>query len=395
LPRQASWVALVVAACTMASDDEPGWAFTPYEKMGERPERWGIDEAGHRALARTPWVVTEKIHGANFCLLTDGVVVRAAKRRELLPDGYDFFGHLSLMPALAHAARLAFVLAAEAVPGARRLAVHGELFGGCYPHPEVAPVAGVQAVQTGVYYSPRIELCVFDLAIELAPEAGPAQAGRGRPDAGGRRYLDFELARAIAEEAGFSFACPLFVGRYEEALQHPLGFESLVPARLGLPLLPAGNIAEGVVVKPSRSVYVETAKGPVRPVLKRKIAAFSEDARYPGATAWEAGRASPAPPDPGSPALASLAAHARALAVEARLHAAVSKVGRVDARGAAPGAVGELVDELSRDILAQIDDDAPGLALALGGEDRAALARLVQRESAELVAIYLSLGAGG
>lgn len=46
-----------------------------------------------------------------------------------------------------------------------KIFIYGELFGGEYPHPEVNPVSGVQAIQTGVYYSPRIEYCAFDIAV--------------------------------------------------------------------------------------------------------------------------------------------------------------------------------------------------------------------------------------
>ncbi len=39
---------------------------------------------------------------------------------------------------------------------------------------------------------------------------------------------------------------PLAVGTYEEMLEHPVEFESTIPARLGLPPLPTPNRAEGV-----------------------------------------------------------------------------------------------------------------------------------------------------
>lgn len=34
-----------------------------------------------------------KVHGANLCILTDGAAIQCGKRRELLIDGEDFFGH--------------------------------------------------------------------------------------------------------------------------------------------------------------------------------------------------------------------------------------------------------------------------------------------------------------
>jgi hypothetical protein len=62
---------------------------TSYEKIVERPEQWGLDAAGYRALKKSPWVVTEKIHGANFALIVEGAQVRCAKRKALLEEGED------------------------------------------------------------------------------------------------------------------------------------------------------------------------------------------------------------------------------------------------------------------------------------------------------------------
>lgn len=50
----------------------------------------------------------------------------------------------------------------------------GELCGGRYPHPEVQPDTRVEAVQTGVYYSPTIEFYAFDIALVLAGRVNQA-----------------------------------------------------------------------------------------------------------------------------------------------------------------------------------------------------------------------------
>src|SRR5690606_29169553 len=60
---------------------------TSYEKIVERPEQWALEDRGYRALKKSPWVVTEKIHGANFALLSDGQTVRCAKRKAMLAEG--------------------------------------------------------------------------------------------------------------------------------------------------------------------------------------------------------------------------------------------------------------------------------------------------------------------
>ena len=44
-------------------------------------------------------------------------------------------------------------------------------------------------------------------------------------------YLDYDQAMSAMDEAGLFYAEPLQVGRYEEALAFPIGFESTIPRR--------------------------------------------------------------------------------------------------------------------------------------------------------------------
>src|SRR5437016_8038652 len=110
--------------------------FAPYDKIAERLE---ADEAAHRALARVPWVVTEKLHGANLALLSDGDEVRAAKRKALLEPGDEFFGWQAIVARFADPIRALAKAALAADAAAISVIVYGELFGGGYPHPDVAP----------------------------------------------------------------------------------------------------------------------------------------------------------------------------------------------------------------------------------------------------------------
>lgn len=351
-------------------------AFQGYEKIVDAPEQWGLDEADYRALRKVPWVVTEKIHGANFCLITDGHDVRCAKRKELLPDGEDFFGHLALLPRLTAAVLDVHAQVQRAHPEMARVAIYGELFGGGYPHPDVAPVADVQPVQTGIYYSPRIEFCAFDLAVETTDDP-PRNS-----------YLDYDEAMPIFEAAGLLYARPLLIGAYEEALAFPLGFESHVPAQLGLPPLPTGNRAEGVVVKPLRDVALDGAAERFRPILKRKIPEFAEDKRYRGATKWEPSRDRPGE---WRPALADLRQHASDLVTDARLASAISKVGRLTA--ADPPRVQAVTELLVEDIAAQLQLDLGASWASVSASDRAALDAHVRGEVRDLIALYLAIDA--
>jgi Rnl2 family RNA ligase len=349
-----------------------------YEKIAESLAELELDEAGLRALRKTEWVVTEKIHGANFALVADlsglAISLRAAKRKAFLDPSEDFFGHRALLDRIGPSLREAFARVRAAHPEATGATLYGELFGGTYPHPEVPPCPGVEPVQTGIFYSPRIEFSAFDIAVEL-PGPDP-RAGRG-----GRVYLDYDRALAVFAAARLFCAEPLFVGSYEDAMSWPLGADSTVPARLGLPPLGRPNPAEGVVVKPMKSLVVATRGGPMRPVLKRKIPQFAEDRRFHEASKW-------APPPRGAEPLARLEWEMLALVTDNRLQAAISKVGNL-AR----------VDEpRAREVLALFIDEVwtalaagQGAALAsVTAEDLALLRSVLEDEAQRLLATHLA-----
>lgn len=288
--------------------------FEGYGKIAESADRWGLDASAYRRLSRARWAVTEKIHGANFCFVCDegGARVRGASRRELLPETYGFFGWQAVRDAMLPPLAATFEGAARLVPGLRCVYVYGELFGGAYPHPDVPAVPGAQPVQTGVWYTPDVRFCAFDLAVEGAD--------------GSRRYLDFEAALGVWRAAGLFCAEPLRLCGYADALAFPLGFDSTISRRLDLPPLPPGtNRAEGVVVRPLHETVLETSAGPLRPLLKRKIVEFSEDARYSQAQKWEA-------PAEASGEYEMLKWEATALVNDNRVAAAISKVGYREAR---------------------------------------------------------------
>jgi Rnl2 family RNA ligase len=314
-------------------------------------------------------MVTEKIHGSNFALLSDGQVARCAKRKALLAEGEDFFGHTFLLPRLVPAVLRLYAQVRERHPDTAHVTLYGELFGGAYPHPDVPPVPGVQAVQTGVYYSPRIEFCAFDLAREDAQ--------------GERHYLDYDVLLKLCEAEGVLAARPLFIGPYEEALEYPTGFESHVPGWFRLPPLP-GNLAEGVVLKPQKDLWVPSGKRRMRPVLKHKIAQFAEDERFHGATKWK-----PAPAPGASLSLEDLRSMATAFANEARLASAVSKLGPPPS-ARSPEAE-ELLTLLVEDILEQLETDAGDSLRALPPESRAALKAHARQEAEDLRTLYFEL----
>ncbi|MDI3289024.1 RNA ligase family protein [Polyangium sp. 15x6] len=343
--------------------------FSPYEKIADSlAAALGDDEAAHRAASRAEWIVTEKIHGANFCFVTDGEEVRCAKRKGWLAEDEDFFGHRAVLGRFAGGVRDVLARVKTREPKATRVLVYGELFGGGYPHPDVTPVPGVQPVQTGCWYAPGIEFCAFDV-------------GFVREDASERVYLDQDEAREACEDFGIPFARPLFRGRYEDALVLPLGFETTIPARLGLPSLGPSNKAEGVVLKPARALVVPRRAGVVRPVVKRKIPEFSEDERFHEAEKWTGSRAPSASP------VDWLMHEASSLVNENRLNAAVSKVGPT--RPGDTARLGEVLALVREDLEAEMRARHEGALRALSPAETRALAAHLDSEARALVELYL------
>lgn len=250
--------------------------FTAYEKIAEDASRWQMDEASARLFAKTDWVVTEKVHGANFCFITDGVSVRCAKRKRLLSEGEPFFHYERVLNRVQEQVQASFFLVKKHHPTIKSVMIYGELFGGGYPHADIKADPNVQLVQTGVYYSPTIDFYAFDIALDHHSDNGASE----------RHYLDYDQALQIFQKVQLFHAQPLFVGKWNDANGYPIGFDSTIPALLGLPPLPQPNPAEGIIIKPMKSFYIESKKGRIRPIIKKKIAAFAEDKRFHQAQKW-------------------------------------------------------------------------------------------------------------
>ena len=321
--------------------------FQGYEKMAERAEDWLADEAVQRRLAKLEWVVTEKIHGAAFALVADAAGVRAAKRKALLEPGESFFGYQLVLQRRRQAAAALFEARRAQDPAVARVAIHGELFGGGYPHPEVPEQPGVQPVQTGVWYCPDVRFLAYDVA-EIRAD-------------GSREYLGWHEAAAALDAAGLPRLEALHVGTQAEALAWPERFSTTLPARFGLPPL-EGNQAEGLVIRPAPTVWLETRRGRARPLLKRKPPEFKEDARYHQAQPW------PAPDHRGVPPLDLLEWEARALLVPPRLASATSKAGELTPGEA--GRRGEVVGLLLEDLFEELARLRPLVLAGLEPGDR-------------------------
>ncbi|MBD2181507.1 RNA ligase [Planktothrix sp. FACHB-1355] len=356
----------------MVENNLTSWDFISYDKIPETPKQWNLTESNYRAFKKTDWVVTEKIHGANFAIVTDGENVRFAKRKEFLPPNEDFFGFKSLESQLVDRVKEIFRIIQVENSESAIVFVYGELFGGEYPHPEVSPVPNVQAVQTGIYYSPKIEYCAFDIAV----------GEFGNPSA--RNYMDYHKAIKICDRVGMMCAQPLFVGKYESAITYNIEFDSTIPALLGLPKLRSQNKAEGVVIKPIQSIYLQTPKGIIRPILKRKIAEFAEDSRFHQARKWN--HQINATTNQTLSLETELEQEILALITENRLNNAISKIGRLDGREIKNKQM--LLQSFINDVLESFNEDYADIFNTINDREKQKIIEKLNREAQRLVDNY-------
>ena len=139
--------------------------FSGYEKMPDSLKKLKLDSADFNELKKLKWIVTEKIHGANFSFIYENQTLKFAKRKEYLNWDDDFFGFQLVVNEFEESFIQLFEDLSSKIKASKYI-IYGELFGGEYPHKDVVSNNDIQAIQTGVYYSPTINFCAFDIAIQ-------------------------------------------------------------------------------------------------------------------------------------------------------------------------------------------------------------------------------------
>ena len=316
--------------------------FSEYEKISQNFHK--LDEKLLQQLNKLKWCVTEKVHGANFSFIFQDNRLMFAKRKALLAWGDDFFAFQLVVKQLEDKV-LALFEALRLNIDAQAYMIYGELFGGQYPHPDVAALPHIQPVQTGVFYSPKILFCAFDIAIQ--------------PWSGDKYYLDYETSLAYFEAHELLHARVLFGGKLNDALNFNTQMNSTIPALLGLPAL-NDNLMEGVVVKPLK--HLDVLPQGVRPVIKVKNKQFDEEGKFHQAEKWSY------IPDveTKSEALGFIFEELLPFINQNRFHSAVSKTGAYHANDVAR--VEEIVQEFSTDVLTDFDGQHSGLLNGLNEE---------------------------
>ncbi|MEV4513963.1 RNA ligase family protein [Dactylosporangium sp. NPDC049525] len=282
------------------------------------------------------WVATEKVHGAQLVIASDGGATRVGKRKAWLGGDEPFFGWQLLRGGFDRAVKVALA------DGAAAVRIYGELHGGHYPHPDVPPVPGASAVQTGVWYCPDVRFTLFDVLDHEHPD-----------DEG--VYRTYAAVARVAEAAGLDVVPLLGRGTRASLDAVPVRFPTRVPQLRDLPPLP-GNLAEGVVLRPDAALAPQD-----RTVVKVKIDEFDEQ-RFAESRPWDPYTRIP---------VDDLRRLAAGLVNAPRIAGARSKVGEVPAA--------ELIDEVVLDVLVDLSEAYPAAVAALDAAGQAALEDSVRR----------------
>lgn len=283
--------------------------FQAYEKMPSSLKKLNLSEQQFAQLHKVHWVVTEKVHGANFSFVYENRILGFAKRKARLDWNDDFFGFQLLAQRLEDNILALFEALSLDFP-AEKYTLYGELFGGAYPHSDIPAIPDLNAIQTGVYYSPDIHFCAFDIAIETTEY---------------RYYMDYETALSYLEKAGIFHAQILYQGSLTTCLDFDIAFDSSLPNLLGLPPLDA-NLVEGVVLKPLHNVLPPSDPSYFRPTLKLKNEAFAEELKFHQAQKWSFTTTEKT----NSVRLNFLLLDLRNYVTKNRLNNVLSKIGRLD-----------------------------------------------------------------
>lgn len=309
------------------------------------------------------YVVQEKVHGANFCLVTDGQTVFAGKRTGLIVSNEKFYDYEELLERYKLKALALYAAVKEKYPDTDSVSVFGEIFGGNYPHPEVKNDARVICIQKGVNYCPNHEFYVFDLYLSNG-ETG--------------RFLSVDDSNLFFEKYDFFYAKTLFKGNLDECLNYPNQFPSLISEWLGLPPID-DNVCEGVVIRPTDVVYLHNGS---RLLLKNKNARFAEKKsvkkRQPRLLVEVSY----------SKILADLLDISEEYVTENRLNNVISKIGQISV----PKDTGKLIGMFSKDILDDFLKEHSGKYAMLEKSEQKILNRHINMQATELIKkVYFKL----
>lgn len=222
--------------------------FTKFPSLENTYRKKEIDKI-QSMMIKDKWVVTEKVHGANFSFWMTGddngvISIKCAKRSGWIEDGEKFFNYRPVLEKYLDSLENLYKHL-NTLFGYQEVVVYGELFGG--------------NIQSGMCYPEDQDFIAFDLKCD-----GVART----------KTPSFYILN------GFNIPTTPIVGVFntlEEALEVNESFDSLL-MREGFNGNDKHKEAEGIVIEPNTPVYEPNGS---RIYLKKKTKRFLEKGGKP------------------------------------------------------------------------------------------------------------------
>ena len=239
--------------------------WTPYPKIRDISDTEWMAEIKDNGLMKgdVEWVATEKVHGANMSLITDGKYIVPAKRTAVLQENSGFYKGWN---DVVQRQRECVIKCFEQIQNAQKamdqelaaIIVYGELFGGNRSGfaAEITDKKKWCTIQRGIAYSPFHHFYPFDILILFSN--------------GNTEWVQWDRASELFKICGFEiYATSIMEGDLQSILKRfdPDQFETTIPNKLKLPKPTTDNLAEGIVLR---------TKGVDRVCIKYKAGRFGE-----------------------------------------------------------------------------------------------------------------------
>lgn len=297
------------------------------------------------------YYVTEKIHGSNTQLSYDGNEFKYGTRSHYLVENEKCYNVQPLLDKIKSVLEAEYKRLKEDVPTLRNVIIYGEVYGGCYPHPDVKVNNHASKVQKGVYYSPNNEWSAFDFCYV---------------DDNGKHFYPGSQFINLCQTNNIRYVPVLaIVDTLKEALEFNNAGESTVGPLLGYPEL-ENNTMEGVVIKPlDKDLWM----GQTRVVIKNKNDKFKEKSHEKKVNIQIE------LPECVTKALEASVPYIN----ENRVNNVISHLGEVTYKD-----TGRIIGETNKDVLAVIQDEVPEYNL-MEKQERKQFTKLLNNEVAKVV----------
>jgi len=234
--------------------------FKKYSSIENSYRDLEINKIKNNVNPNEEWVVTEKIHGANFSFLVNRENNIAIAKRSGIIKNENFYNSEKILNKYLENI-LILVNDFFIFDNVQQVQIYGEIFGGLYNNKTDKEA---KKIQKEVQYIPFNDFIVYDIAVDYIEKDTYYNE---------RLFLEWDKLKEFTSKYNLKHVPELFKGTLEECLNYPNKYITKVPELYGLKPI-ENNICEGNVIKTVKDIRIGTFKE--RAILKNKNEKFKE-----------------------------------------------------------------------------------------------------------------------